>query len=88
MTSEEDAILRLHQAHTGMLDIKTDFDIEDRADLQKAYTPGVAVLSRMIAEKPELKDKFTVSGKLVALITDLQVLRRHQPRRHCRTALF
>lgn len=33
MTSEEDAILRLHQAHTGMLDIKTDFDIEDRADL-------------------------------------------------------
>lgn len=70
MTSEEDAILRLHQAHTGMLDIKTDFDIEDRADLQKAYTPGVAVLSRMIAEKPELKDKFTVSGKLVALITD------------------
>lgn len=70
MTSEEDAILRLHQAHTGMLDIKSDFDIEDRADLQKAYTPGVAVLSRMIAEKPELKDKFTVSGKLVALITD------------------
>ena len=53
-----------------MLDIKSDFDIEDRADLQKAYTPGVAVLSRMIAEKPELKDKFTVSGKLVALITD------------------
>ena len=70
MTSEEDAILRLHQAHTGMLDIKSDFDIEDRADLQKAYTPGVAVLSRMIAEKPELKDKVTVSGKLVALITD------------------
>ncbi|WP_347980356.1 NADP-dependent malic enzyme [Limosilactobacillus allomucosae] len=70
MTSEEDAILRLHQAHTGMLDIKSDFDIEDRADLQKAYTPGVAVLSRMIAKKPELKDKFTVSGKLVALITD------------------
>lgn len=70
MTSEEDAILRLHQAHTGMLNIKSEFDIEDRADLQKAYTPGVAVLSRMIAEKPELKDKFTVSGKLVALITD------------------
>ena len=70
MTSEEDAILRLHQAHTGMLNIKSEFDIEDRADLQKAYTPGVAVLSRMIAENPELKDKFTVSGKLVALITD------------------
>ena len=70
MTSEEDAILRLHQAHTGMLNIKSEFDIEDRADLQKAYTPGVAVLSRMIAENPELKDKLTVSGKLVALITD------------------
>ncbi|MDN6577244.1 MAG: NAD-dependent malic enzyme, partial [Lactiplantibacillus plantarum] len=44
--------------------------VTDKADLGKAYTPGVAVISKLIAAHPELKAKYTMSGKLVALITD------------------
>ncbi|MBG1238315.1 NAD(P)-dependent malic enzyme [Lactiplantibacillus plantarum] len=67
---EQDEILKLHAAHTGVLDIHSDFAVTDKADLGKAYTPGVAVISKLIAAHPELKAKYTMSGKLVALITD------------------
>ncbi|MFJ1525186.1 malic enzyme-like NAD(P)-binding protein [Lactiplantibacillus plantarum] len=67
---EQDEILKLHAAHTGVLDIHSDLAVTDKADLGKAYTPGVAVISKLIAVHPELKAKYTMSGKLVALITD------------------
>ena len=69
MTESED-ILRLHAAHTGVLDIKSDLSVTSKADLGKAYTPGVAIISKKIAAEPELKNKYTMSGKLVALVTD------------------
>ena len=67
---EQDEILKLHAAHTGVLDIHSDLAVTDKADLGKAYTPGVAVISKLIAAHPELKAKYTMSGKLVAFITD------------------
>lgn len=67
---EQDEILKLHAAHTGVLDIHSDLAVTDKADLGKAYTPGVAVISKLIVAHPELKAKYTMSGKLVALITD------------------
>lgn len=67
---EQDEILKLHAAHTGVLDIHSDLEVTDKAELGKAYTPGVAVISKLIAAHPELKAKYTMSGKLVALITD------------------
>ncbi|WP_436677282.1 NAD(P)-dependent malic enzyme [Lactiplantibacillus plantarum] len=67
---EQDEILKLHAAHTGVLDIHSDLAVTDKADLGKAYTPGVAVISKLIAAHRELKAKYTMSGKLVALITD------------------
>ena len=67
---EQDEILKLHAAHTGVLDIHSDLAVTDKADLGKAYTPGVAVISKLIAAHPELKAKYTMSGKVVALITD------------------
>ncbi|XSE69159.1 NAD(P)-dependent malic enzyme [Lactiplantibacillus plantarum] len=67
---EQAEILKLHAAHTGVLDIHSDLAVTDKADLGKAYTPGVAVISKLIAAHPELKAKYTMSGKLVALITD------------------
>ncbi|MDN6215147.1 MAG: NAD-dependent malic enzyme [Lactiplantibacillus plantarum] len=67
---EQDEILKLHAAHTGVLDIHSDLAVTDKADLGKAYTTGVAVISKLIAAHPELKAKYTMSGKLVALITD------------------
>lgn len=67
---EQDEILKLHAAHTGVLDIHSDLKVTDKTELGKAYTPGVAVISKLIAAHPELKAKYTMSGKLVALITD------------------
>ncbi|WP_054653639.1 NAD(P)-dependent malic enzyme [Secundilactobacillus silagei] len=68
--TDTNEILKVHEDHTGVLDIQSDLGVHNKADLGKAYTPGVAVLSKLIAKHPELKNKYTVSGKLVALITD------------------
>ncbi|MBA1434035.1 NAD(P)-dependent malic enzyme [Bombilactobacillus bombi] len=68
--SELEEILKLHALHTGVLDIKSDLDVTNRQELAQAYTPGVSMLSKQIEAHPELKDKYTMSGKLVALITD------------------
>lgn len=68
--NEREDILRLHELHTGVLDIQSELSVSDRKDLGKAYTPGVAILSKLIANHPELKNRYTMSGKLVALITD------------------
>ncbi|OIL25830.1 NAD(P)-dependent malic enzyme, partial [Oenococcus oeni] len=56
--------------NVGVLDFKADMDVESRQDLGKAYTPGVAALSKIIEKNPGLKDKYTISGKLVAVVTD------------------
>ncbi len=69
MTETED-ILKLHAAHNGVLDIKSDLEVKDASELAHAYTPGVAILSKKIAANPSLKKKYTISGKLVALVTD------------------
>ncbi|WP_180245637.1 NAD(P)-dependent malic enzyme [Secundilactobacillus silagincola] len=68
--TDNSEILKVHESHTGVLDIQSDLGVHNKTDLGKAYTPGVAVLSKLIAKHPELKNKYTVSGKLVALITD------------------
>lgn len=68
--SELEDILKLHAAHTGVLDIKSNLAVTNRSELAQAYTPGVSMLSKEIAAHPALKSKYTMSGKLVALITD------------------
>lgn len=68
--TEQDDVLKLHERHTGVLNIASELPVDDRKDLARAYTPGVAILSKLIASHPELKDRYTMSGKLVALITD------------------
>ncbi|TYC50613.1 NADP-dependent malic enzyme [Weissella muntiaci] len=65
-----DKVLALHAAKTGVLEIKGSFDVTTPGELGEAYTPGVAELSKMIQAKPSDKDKYTVSGKLVAIISD------------------
>ncbi|OIL70796.1 hypothetical protein ATX32_11270 [Oenococcus oeni] len=68
--TELDEILAIHSKNVGVLDVKADMDVESRQDLGKAYTPGVAALSKIIEKNPGLKDKYTISGKLVAVVTD------------------
>ncbi|MCI1699648.1 NADP-dependent malic enzyme [Liquorilactobacillus nagelii] len=60
----------LHEKHTGVLEVEGVLPVDNREELGEAYTPGVAKLSKLIAKNPSLKVKYTVSGKLVAVITD------------------
>lgn len=69
MLSKDD-ILNLHSLHTGALGIKPELPVTNKEELAEAYTPGVAVLAKLLAKKPKLKSQYTMSGKLVAVITD------------------
>lgn len=65
-----DEIKALHEKHTGVLSIHGELPVTNRTDLGKAYTPGVAGLSKLIQQNPALARQYTISGKLVAIITD------------------
>ncbi|MFT8405798.1 NAD(P)-dependent malic enzyme [Liquorilactobacillus nagelii] len=70
LNNEQLKVLKSHQQNIGVLEIKADLKIENRKDLSLAYTPGVAILAEIIKEFPETKNNYTMSGKLVAVITD------------------
>lgn len=63
-------ILDLHHEHIGVLSIQSELPVKNGIDLAKAYTPGVAELSKLIEKSPELAREYTISGKLVAVISD------------------
>ncbi|MBZ6009414.1 NADP-dependent malic enzyme [Leuconostoc gelidum subsp. aenigmaticum] len=63
-------VLSIHEAHTGVLDIESQFDITTPSALSEAYTPGVAGLAKLIANDESKKNIYTMSGKLIPVITD------------------
>lgn len=65
-----DNIYSIHSKHTGMLEMESEFPVKNREELSEAYTPGVAKISKAIEKDPSLKDKYTMSGKLLAVVTD------------------
>ncbi|KRM92753.1 NAD(P)-dependent malic enzyme [Liquorilactobacillus cacaonum] len=65
-----DKVLSIHEKHKGVLGILPEFSVATRNELSEAYTPGVAGLAKLIESNPEDKNKYTMSGKLVAIITD------------------
>ncbi|MBD5807818.1 NAD-dependent malic enzyme [Limosilactobacillus fermentum] len=67
---KDEEVLSLHAKHQGVLAISPEFTVHNKQELGEAYTPGVAIISKLIERYPELKDKYTMSGKLVALVTD------------------
>lgn len=67
---EDKEILSIHAKNQGVLNIAPQLEVKNRKELGEAYTPGVAIISKLIERYPELKDKYTLSGKLVALVTD------------------
>ncbi|HAT54013.1 MAG TPA: NAD-dependent malic enzyme [Lactobacillus sp.] len=70
MADQLDDVLKLHALHNGVLGIESEMAVKNRADLGKAYTPGVATISKMLAKDPSLRDHYTLSGKLVAVVSD------------------
>ena len=63
-------VLAIHQKNIGVLSLKATEAVLNHHDLAKMYTPGVAELSLMIAQNHELAREWTISGKLIAVITD------------------
>jgi len=73
-TSGSDDIYRealaLHAQHRGKLEIRPKVPIRTRADLSKAYTPGVAEVCRRIAKDPVLAYRYTLKANTIAIVTD------------------
>ncbi|EOK07063.1 NAD(P)-dependent malic enzyme [Enterococcus faecalis] len=63
-------VLAIHQKNIGVLSLEAIEAVLNHHDLAKMYTPGVAELSLMIAQNHELAREWTISGKLIAVITD------------------
>ncbi|WP_292368306.1 NAD(P)-dependent malic enzyme [Methanoregula sp. UBA64] len=62
--------LALHAQHRGKLEIRPKVPFRTRADLSKAYTPGVAEVCRRIAKDPALAYRYTLKANTVAIVTD------------------
>jgi malate dehydrogenase (oxaloacetate-decarboxylating) len=54
----------------GKLSTGLTAPLADARDLAVAYTPGVAEVSRAIAEEPELAARYTWANRLVAVVSD------------------
>ncbi|MDP2671021.1 MAG: NADP-dependent malic enzyme [bacterium] len=54
----------------GKLEIRSKVNLESREDLATAYTPGVAAVSRLLAEKPELASQYSIKANSVAVVSD------------------
>ncbi len=63
-----DDVLASHEG--GKIRVQTTREVTGTADLALVYTPGVARVSRMIAEDPTVAYRFTIRSNSVAVITD------------------
>ena len=62
--------LELHEKLKGKLEVRSKISLKTKDDLSIAYTPGVAEVSRRIAENKEDIYKYTFKGNTVAVISD------------------
>lgn len=67
----DELALELHKQHKGKITSKLrDESKLDRTKLSAYYTPGVAAVSKAIAEDPSLMPVYTWTNNLVAVISD------------------
>ena len=62
--------LELHRKHGGKLRVTSKVPLKDHDDLSRAYTPGVAEISRAIAKDPKLAKVLTIKKNSVAVVSD------------------
>ncbi len=62
--------LELHKQFHGKIGLQTKVPMNDRDDLSRAYTPGVAEVCREIAKDPALAREYTLKRNTVAIISD------------------
>lgn len=62
--------LELHKLHSGKIELQTKVPMENRDDLSRAYTPGVAEVCKEIAKDPSNAREYTLKRNTVAIISD------------------
>ena len=62
--------LRLHRKHVGKLAVKSKVPVRTKEDLSLIYTPGVAEVSKAIAEDKKKVYDYTMKANSVAIVTD------------------
>ncbi len=62
--------LALHKKLAGKIRIASASPLRTRADLAAVYTPGVGAVSSHVAKNPAEAGKYTISGRMVAVISD------------------
>lgn len=62
--------LDIHRYLRGKWAIKSKVPLQNRDDLSVAYTPGVAAVSKHIAEVPSSSYDLTMKGNTVAIVSD------------------
>ena len=68
--TEQEALDFHSRGKPGKLEIKATKPMATQRDLSLAYSPGVAVPVRAIAERPELAYEYTAKGNMVAVISN------------------
>jgi malate dehydrogenase (oxaloacetate-decarboxylating)(NADP+) len=68
--TDQEALLFHSQPKPGKLEIRATKPMETQRDLSLAYSPGVAVPVRAIAEDPSTAYDYTAKGNLVAVISN------------------
>ncbi len=62
--------LELHKKFHGKIGLQTKVPMENRDDLSRAYTPGVAEVCKEIAKDPANAREYTLKRNTVAIISD------------------
>lgn len=62
--------LRLHKKLGGKVRTGLPMQVKNRADLSLVYTPGVAAVSSYVAKNKSEARKYTIQGRMVAVISD------------------
>lgn len=62
--------LELHKINHGKIETKTKVPLDDRDDLSRAYTPGVAEVCKEIAKDVANAREYTLKRNTVAIVTD------------------
>lgn len=60
----------LHKEHRGKIELSVKVPMNDRDDLSRAYTPGIAEISREIANDKSLAREYTLKRNTVAIVSD------------------
>lgn len=62
--------LKLHKKFQGKIETVAKIKIKNKKDLSLVYTPGVAAVSSLIAQNPNLAWEYTLKGRTVAIVSD------------------